>query len=415
MFFTRLFKKLKGKRMENYKYVIFKYLWILMVLPKAMQLALLTILLIKFVFQYRGSFFINSISLFCFGIVTLQLLAVIANSYGQDFSRIFASINTMLIWVIGLLLFGYYRTTTVDIQKIGKYSSINLLILVCLSLIAMISSKAGYSIPSLFSRSISETDWLTDVQTVRFIGYLEYPNLVVILYLMLFPLAFWYVSEHYNVLFRLFFVLICSMPVIQSRSRTGSIIVIVCSIIAIFSVLSISKNNWTFIVLISFIMGLLVVAVYHRELQNYIIGMLSSRQGSTSMRAAIYSESIAKTLRNSPIIGSGIKVDFMGYPLGSHSTYIGIFYKVGILGSALAVLVLINFLFMIIPALWKQQYWMVSLSCLIALGLFLTFEDIDGSDWSLIIFWIISGLSINPSIYSRIKPSGPRIKSVQVK
>ena len=415
MFFTRLFKKLKGKRMENYKYVIFKYLWILMVLPKAMQLALLTILLIKFVFEYRGSFFINSISLFCFGIVALQLLAVIANSYGQDFSRIFASINTMLIWVIGLLLFGYYRTTTVDIQKIGKYSSINLLILVCLSLIAMISYKAGYSIPSLFSRSISETDWLTDVKTVRFIGYLEYPNLVVILYLMLFPLALWYVSEHYNVLFRLFFVLICSMPVIQSHSRMGLIIVIVCSIIAIFSVLNISKNNWTFIVLISFIMGLLVVAVYYRELQNYIIGILSSREGSTNMRAAIYSESIAKTLRNSPIIGSGIKVDFMGYPLGSHSTYIGIFYKVGILGSALAVLVLINFLFMIIPALWKQQYWMVSLSCLIALGLFLTFEDIDGSDWSLIIFWIISGLSINPSIYSRIKPSGPRIKSVQVK
>ena len=60
----------------------------------------------------------------------------------------------------------------------------------------------------------------------------------------------------------------------------------------------------------------------------------SAREGSNATRGNIYSASIEKAFAESPLIGMGIK-DLSPYdliPYGSHSTYVGFFYKTGIIG-----------------------------------------------------------------------------------
>ena len=137
-------------------------------------------------------------------------------------------------------------------------------------------------------------------------------------------------------------------------------------------------------------MVLIFIILYHEQIFKWVYSLATLRESSTATRTNIYMDSLSVMWNNSPLLGCGIKVMRGNYPLGSHSTWIGFLYKTGIIGTVFAV-----------AGIGKIYCLMVKRSDrLFALyyGLLLFMlcvEDLDGADWILILFFILSAVAIS--------------------
>ena len=104
------------------------------------------------------------------------------------------------------------------------------------------------------------------------------------------------------------------------------------------------------------------------------------------MRSAIYSLSINRTIDDSLLIGNGIKEIFNGYPLGSHSTFIGFFYKTGLIGTIVAItaFALLYIEFYRILRQEEKVIYLISAFCVL---IFMMTEDLDGANWLLALYF----------------------------
>ena len=119
------------------------------------------------------------------------------------------------------------------------------------------------------------------------------------------------------------------------------------------------------------------------------------------MRLAIYQNSIMTTLERNILFGNGVKYFFYDYPLGSHSSVIGSFYKTGIIGFILFLTLYIKLTIISFKCFKKNP---VVSATILAVLLFMIFEDIDGTNWLLIYFCFL---------YSGIKRMSVRVKEPQ--
>lgn len=104
---------------------------------------------------------------------------------------------------------------------------------------------------------------------------------------------------------------------------------------------------------------------------------------------------------NSPLLGMGIKDYIEGsiYPYGSHSTYLGYFYKIGILGGFIYLLSFVVILYRLIKLnnnKFSDYLRVISAFCVL---LWMILEDIDGANWAICIFYSVLGQIKN--IYRR--------------
>ena len=113
------------------------------------------------------------------------------------------------------------------------------------------------------------------------------------------------------------------------------------------------------------------------------IELFAKREGSNSMRMFIYTQSISYTFSHNFIFGSGVKTMIGDYPLGSHSTIIGTFYKVGIVGF-LVFLALYIYIIRASIKTFKKRFTVCTAVLLILINMFV--EDIDGTNWLMIYF-----------------------------
>ncbi|WP_395185041.1 O-antigen ligase family protein [Lactiplantibacillus plantarum] len=377
--------------MQKYQYFPFKYLWILVVLPKMVQFTALFAFLVFVIFKDHGRIFSNTVSNCFYILATTQLLAIIFHLGGQDPSRIFAAINTVTIWIIAMLLFGHYKHSSIDLTKIGKYCFINIMILGFLGILMIVVLKFGRTNIAFLGNDLTVIDWQDGVQTLRLGAFMEYPNLIIIFILEQLPLAFSYLKCKSNKILIILLIIMVSIPTWLSHSRAGVVAVAISTGIIIFSTMNLRGRYLQIIIVLGLLAGAIATAVMHDEVVKVLQQILVSRQGSTSMRENIYKTSLQVTLENSPIIGNGIKTEFFGYPLGSHSTYIGLFYKAGLIGLIAAVLgfwFLFQLLYRKLTAGGTRLFYV---GCYLALMAFLIFEDLDGAEWSLIIFWSLMG------------------------
>ncbi len=113
-------------------------------------------------------------------------------------------------------------------------------------------------------------------------------------------------------------------------------------------------------------------------------------RGSTESRLLDYGEAL-RFFKESPLFGIGIKPRFLqGVPLGSHSTYIGVLLKTGLLGF----FTFLAYAFSQIRAFFKERNLpFLALSLLCMLG-WMGFEDIDAPSLTAFLFFVISGLLI---------------------
>ena len=389
------------------RYAIFQYFWVIAVLPKALQLVALGVLMCLAVLRSDRKLRPDRFVLLQGLCLLIYALSIVVNAIlGQHaMSRVFAAVNTWAINLVALALYAFYRNMELDYRRIGKYSLINLLILIGLWLAFEITDGAKIM---FWGRKLSDDDWINGLLDMRFMGFLDYSNLVIFCILFFYPLALRYLSQRPLLCLGLTLLL---FPVVSAtNSRTGLVLVAVLLLAYVLFVLQkiffrIYRKYRPHTVLLCCALVLVVGIAAFDMAVGILQKFISLRAGSNSMRTFIYTESLTQMLTRSPVIGIGIK-DLLAfqadgyamqyYALGSHSTYLGMFYKIGLLGGILYLLSLIAVFVPILKSRDKDNHMLMLKVCVLGAALMMLLEDIDGANWSICLFYLLLAFLRNP-------------------
>lgn len=389
------------------RYAIFQYFWVIAVLPKALQLVCLGALTCLAILRSDRKIFPDRFALLQALCLMIYGFSIVVNAIlGQHTtSRIFAAVNTWAINLVALVLYIFYRHMELDVRRIGKYCLINLLILIGLWLVFKITKGASLS---FLGRSLSGIDWINGVLDMRFLGYLDYANLVIFCVLFFYPLALRYLQD--KLLLSLGLTMLLFPVVSATNSRTGLVLLALLFLAYVLFVLQktffrIYKKYRPHTVLLGCVLMLLVAVVAFDMAVGVVQKLISLRAGSNSMRSYIYTESLTKMLAESPVIGIGIKdmltfsaggYAVQNYALGSHSTYLGMFYKIGLLGGSVYLLSLVAVLIPMLKSRDKNSHMLMLKVCVLGSLMLMALEDIDGANWSICIFYLLLAFLRNP-------------------
>lgn len=372
-------------------YALFQYLWILVILPKALQLLALGALMLLMWFRSGKEKPLDAFTLLQGFYLLVYGVSIAVNTLiaKHETSRIFAAVNTWTVTLISVILYHIYSHVQLDLQRLSKYMFINVCILFGVYVLYELLDYRGNF--SFMPHALAISDWVNDAPAVRFTAYMEYSNLVVYFMLFCFPLSLLYVQQRFGKLVLAGYAVLCILPVLATNSRMGMLVMPVLAAVSIVFVfwndlLKLYQKHGKLV----WIGGLLLLAVALVVLWKPILGFverfLSARQGSTDTRFGIYLSSLERVFTESPIIGCGIK-DMLGYyPYGSHSTYIGVIYKAGVLGGCIY---LISIIWMAVrsirhkPANAVQGVLLVSFLLTLVIS---SLEDLDGANWCIAMF-----------------------------
>lgn len=401
------------------QYTIFKYYWLIILFPKFMQLFIfMIILMLLFINNKDRIKNFNKIFYLILGYVLIHSFSIIINIFTDQFElkRILAAFNTVAIWFIALGYLLVYLNLSIEIKKISKYCYLNVLVLIILSFISLLLYYIGHLENfSIFGQNMYITEWFQNRETLRMVGLFDYSNLIVLFYMIFFPFSLLYAFNSTSLYKACIYSSLSAIPIILALSRSGYVIVLVASIMSI-SYLLIKKIDKK--VLIKFVIGLIIFicAIFlftdlFDILINKINSVINGRQGSNYTRKLLYSSSIEKVLEHSPVWGMGIKVmTHTGYLLGSHSTYIGMFYKAGFLGLVLGFSSFLLMNLQLLIAKYKTEHYRIVSFYIIVISAMLLVEDIDGANWLIIFYFTTVGL-----LYTNIEGSRNSLTNVNSK
>ncbi len=332
-----------NNKYKSGEYYIFKYLWLIALCPKVIQFFILGAISIGILKLQIGK---NDRVFSAFMIyVICHILSIFLNGLVGTFDvmRMIAAMNTALIWIIAIQYYGYYKRHDVDIIKVSKYMMFNVIILIMAGITGFILyDQFGVTSVTFAGRNLMSRDYLLGVESVRLVAFLEHSNLVNMLFYMCFPISLIYIRSA-NKSKQYLYYLISLFPVYLSKSRTAIIISTILTIISIYTNLKEKKKK--ILVIIGSLILLIVLfgtTDYVAQIYQATLNLINGRSNSTNTRLIIYMTSIEAVLKNNLLLGMGIKIMRGDYPLGSHSTYLGVFYKTGVLGSLFFLLGLFN-------------------------------------------------------------------------
>ena len=389
------------------RYAIFQYFWVIALLPKALQLISLGALMCLAALRSDRKVRVDRFAMLQALCLLLYGLSIAVNAIlGQHaMSRVFAAVNTWAINLVALALYVFYRHMELDLRRVGKYCLINLLILVGLWVVFEITDGAKIMI---LGRKLSDDDWINGLLDMRFMGFLDYSNLVIFCILFFYPLALQYLSGRTVLSLGLTLAL---FPVVSAtNSRTGLVLLAVLFLAYVLFVLQktffrVYRKYRPHTIVLGCMLILLVAVVAFDMAAGLLQKFISLRAGSNSMRSFIYTESLTKMLKESPIIGIGVKdlLSFRAdgyamqyYALGSHSTYLGMFYKIGIVGGVLYLMSIIGVLIPILKSRDGNNHMLMLKICVLGTMLMMALEDIDGANWVICIFYMLLAFLRNP-------------------
>jgi hypothetical protein len=310
----------------------------------------------------------------------------------QSTERVMAAINTVGIGYVATLIYLIIVNVDFESEKIQKYMFINFLILIIFAVFFYIQITFDIQVlPSfVLGRMFYRDDWLSGIRTLRMRAYIEYETAILIFTLGALPWFLDFLKIKTNLIVRYVLFFMSFLPIYFSNSRMGWLVCgLIYGIIIYFEI----KNKTLRILLIflALVMLLIIVVEYNNIILEAFYDLFYSRSGSNDSRMRIYSTSITMTLQESPIIGIGIKYMQGNYPLGSHSSYIGFFYRAGFLG-------LIPICMFMVSALKKlylifKYHISLRLFSICTFGIFLGMltDDIDGTNWGIVLLFINLG------------------------
>ena len=386
--------------------LIFYFLWPLIIVPKELQFIGIAIILV--VLLRKNKLYFDSLSYFMIAFISIYLFSIIVNFVGNSYEleRIFATINTFSIWVFSLFFYLIYKSIPIDFEKIKKVSFINY----CFLIILWFCSIIFYLITKLpkfeiYNRELYYTEWFGNMPVIRFVGFMDYPNLIIMFFMFFYPLFFSYLKYFENKILKTTIMIIGLFPILSSFSRSGYVIISTYLLIISIYFIYRKMNRNLFAAMSLFVLSVVILMIFYTNVYNGAVSvfqeLLNAREGSNDSRIYLMAQSIRVTLVESPIIGMGIKItSLIGYPLGSHSTYVGLFYKTGIVGIIFGLLIFIIITLNILFIRVNIDKTILKISILIMPLLFI-FEDIDGANWLMIIYFLVVAIIFNktPIIY----------------
>ncbi len=378
-------------------YALFQYFWILVLLPKAVQLLCLGALLCLIWFRSGREKPLDTFTVLQLVFLLIYGVSIVVNTVvgGHETGRIFAAINTWAITAVALGFYHVYQKARLDMVQLGKYAFINLLLLLLFYVVFRLRNGATIDI---FGSSLSTTDWVNGQAAMRFLGFLDYSNLVVFCILFFYPMMLHYLGGRWvisGIMTALLF-----LPIYDTNSRTGLVLYLL--VVLAYLLFGLQKNFFVYyrsrkyaLLAVAVLAVLGCIVLFANQLGVIIARLVGMREGSNNMRLLIYETSLQTMWSKSPFIGIGIKDMLSGYPLGSHSTYIGVFYKTGIVGGTIY---LVSMLFVMGKGVLGREtnrFRTATVLCLIACALLMVLEDIDGANWSVCVFYILLALVQN--------------------
>ncbi len=381
------------KEPSAWLYNLFRFLWIIVLLPKEGQFVVFAVFIIWWSVRNRQFIRVNKVTAWFLAYAGFHLISIIIAILTRDYalSRIAAALNTCGIWVIAIWIAGIVsQAEDIDADRIGRYCVINICIMFLLMVSTWFFRDFGISL-ILEKRSAWIWDLLSSGETTRFCGLLEYPTLVGAFTLLQFPWAFRYLSHRKYKWSSFILIPVAIIPVFMTYARMGTFLMLILVFAAVnYFILEqgVTLKRLLIIYSLCVLLLLTLVIIKFDAVAAVAEAILNARPGSNSDRLRIYTDTVNKISETSWIIGAGIKeMNSEGvYPLGSHCTYLGILFKSGILGSICAVTgFAMSAVIMIKRSLRSKDRFALLFCCMCALFLlFFAVEDIDGADWLIV-------------------------------
>ncbi|WP_203332304.1 O-antigen ligase family protein [Planococcus beigongshangi] len=386
------------------KLFIFYMLWPIIITPKEVQFVVFTI--IALVLLAKHEIFFDSISYFLFSYILVYALSIsynlIQNSY--EMTRILATVNSFGIWIIAFILFLVYKEIDLRKTDLIKIIFVNYCILLAVwAVSAILSSLTGLTRIRFMGSELYYSETFNGDVVVRFVSFMEYPNLVIMFCIFFYPFFYLQLRKFSSKIFQVTLMVAGVLPVVSTYSRSGYLVFFLIVALATVYLIYRFSSREIFLFLACAILAVAVLVFTYTNLTEVVILKLeelaTARAGSNDSRQILIAESFSQAWDNSRWIGMGIKdASSIGYPLGSHSTLLGFFYKTGIVGFLLGCMLLIQINFKLLLLTGDLSRMLLRIAIIMMPFLFIV-EDMDGSNWLIVIYFIFVGLLLNDKIW----------------
>lgn len=368
--------------------------------------------------RYSGGLLLPSSGIFILCISVFYFLSILIHAFFEEGGgRVVASFYNLSFWIMGFMLILVLATTfsKIEIGVILRAFWILSWVTGLIAVVMLILWQKGtknvvfytplYAIGDLMGRTqLVEgslqvrpllLDWFASASRPRLNVFSPYPTaaggIILIILIMTITRA---VIERRQFSF-VFWILMAMniLGLVMTLSRM-SLMAFIFSFIAVFMLQRKNVSLWLLILLIT----LVLLTPWIQNLLGYL---LSLREDSNTIRVELYKYSLAQLDGVDWFLGYGIKPreEAFMYPIGSHSTYISMLFKCGVIGlivwillqgslllrwyqlKSLAARRRRDFLF------WRGLGWVF-----IAMAIWVTTEDIDAPQFLAFLYFSLIGI-----------------------
>lgn len=389
----RMLREESGERgMLPNNLLLFSLIWPILLLPKELQFFLL--LLVALFALKKHKIYFDLLSFFLVSYVVVYAFSVFVNMwfFSSEWIRLVAAFNSLGSWVVAVLFYLLFKNSHVNMRKFIRMGFINYLVLLTLWAVSMlVFSLTGLADVSILGRTLYYSETFNQEVVARFVGLMEYSNLIVMFCLFFYPLYFLHIRRQSSKWVQIVLLTLGVLPLVSSYSRSGYLVFGAAITVAAvyYGYHSVSRDVFFFAAF--FALAVVLVVFYtsdlHERIQLQVEELATAREGSNDSREIIVTESIDRTQKDSPIVGMGVKdTSSIGYPLGSHSTFLGFFYKTGTIGLLLgtAIFVLINAKILLLKP--HRDRTLMGIFIFVMPFVFIV-EDMDGANWLICLYF----------------------------
>ncbi|HEO7233031.1 TPA: capsule biosynthesis protein CapK [Streptococcus agalactiae] len=367
-------------------YSLFYALWELILVPNQWyQFLIITIIVLLLLWKSEFRISISNSSILFLLWLFIYLFAILIRGTQEDitFQRFIAELLKLISTGYALFFYNYYRKADFNSSVVRNVVKVNYFVLFLITVLYLFFPMLK---PTLFGRELFSIEWFPHMR-IRLAAYFEYATLIGQFILFSYPILFLKPQKHMENILISLLLTICSY-------FSGARILLVCMLVLLASLLLdyiLFKTNLKLTKKNTFILGmtfLFITACFSYNIWSIIEKIIMYRNQSTITRMIVYQESIIEVLKGNILFGQGIRIPSSeGIFLGSHSTYISVFYRTSLLGI---VLYFSAFILLYKEAISKNykiyRLFFYTLLC------YTLFEEIDPNHWSIVLLFSTFGI-----------------------
>ncbi|MFH7317060.1 capsule biosynthesis protein CapK [Streptococcus agalactiae] len=367
-------------------YSLFYALWVLILVPNQWyQFLIITIVVLLLLWKSEFRISISNSSILFLLWLFIYLFAILIRGTQEDitFQRFIAELLKLISTGYALFFYNYYRKADFNSSVVRNVVKVNYFVLFLITVLYLFFPMLK---PTLFGRELFSIEWFPHMR-IRLAAYFEYATLIGQFILFSYPILFLKPQKHMENILISLLLTICSY-------FSGARILLVCMLVLLASLLLdyiLFKTNLKLTKKNTFILGmtfLFITACFSYNIWSIIEKIIMYRNQSTITRMIVYQESIIEVLKGNILFGQGIRIPSSeGIFLGSHSTYISVFYRTSLLGI---VLYFSAFILLYKEAISKNykiyRLFFYTLLC------YTLFEEIDPNHWSIVLLFSTFGI-----------------------